>query len=267
MPFVIDPSQAADEAQKRTQGLTGLLPRELPMGGVVCAAPLSEAMPLIPKIEWADRIKAMDASRGWVNDRRRALSARLGKSVVKDQDGLGYCHVFALTNCVEALRDREGLPYVELAPESLGGVVGWQNAGGMMDADIAWAARHGIAARKFCPPWKHNPTQFVAGWQESAVLHAPTEWFELGSSGDMWGEVVTALLLGMPLYAGWAWWSHSVMGGKLVVIDGEVCLEIENSWGDWGAAGYGVLKGSKKVPSEGYGCFAPRVVTWAGGAA
>jgi len=131
-----------------------------------------------------------------------------------------------------------------------------------MDTDIEWAAKHGCAARSFCPYLLHTPSQFKTGWDKNALEHVPIEWYELGRQ-NMWAETVTALLLGYPIYPGFDWWGHSVMGGKLVVVGSEICLEIENSWEpSWGDQGYGVLKGTKKIPSIGCGCFAPRVITW-----
>lgn len=255
-------SRFIDEHDDRTQGVAGIRSRDVPMGGLACAAPLIESIPLIPKSEWKDRVRHMKAAGGFPNDKRRALSKHLGRSVVKDQNGLNYCHLFALANCVESVLDFEGLSYTELAPESLGGVVGWSNAGGYMTRDLEWAADHGISPRDFCPTHVINPRSFKTGWQDAAKQYTPLEWFELGHSGDLWAECVTALLSGFPVYPGFAWWSHSVMlGGLTEDIDGE----IENSWGpSWSDGGYAVLSGSKKVPSIDFGCFALRVTTWPG---
>jgi hypothetical protein len=252
-------TQFVDEHNLRTGGMAGVMPRDVPMGGLACATPFSESVSLIPRNEWDDRIKAMNAAQAFPNQRRKALSKALGKSVVKDQDGLNFCHLFALTNCVESNRQSQGLPYIELAPESMGGVVNWSNSGGYMTADIQYATQHGIAPRSFCPPYKHSPGSFQDGWQDAAKLHVPLEWFELGHQ-DIEAECITALLLGYPVYGGWDWWSHSVMLGALVDANH---WEIENSWRpSWGNEGYGILTGGRRLPSTSMGCFALRTTSW-----
>ncbi|MCE5269518.1 MAG: hypothetical protein LLG00_16705 [Planctomycetaceae bacterium] len=250
-------------------GCAGVKPRTVPLGQCLNAKPFADTTTLIDESEWLDRIKEMDAAKAWPNDQRRAVSKELGKSVVKFQGagrtGLNYCHLFALANCIEVVRYQQGLGYIELAPESMGGVVNWQNEGGVMDEDIAYAAKHGVAARSFVPKLSIDPRTFEVGWEQNALCHLPLEWDELGHE-NMRREVVTALLLGRPIYGGWIKWEHSVMGGKLIAPStklSDLRHEIENSWdSDWGNDGYGELAGDMFCPDAEFGCYAPRVVTF-----
>jgi hypothetical protein len=253
---------AVRERDQRSDGMVCLFERAKPMGMCAVAKPFAETHTLIPKSEIPDRINEMTKAAAWVNDRRRALSAKLKKSVVKDQNGLGYCHLYALANCVEDRLDAMG-QFRTLAPETGGGVVGWRNRGGNMDSDLEYVALHGLAEESFLPsPHCIDPNRFKEGWEQNALCHVPLEWDELGHE-DMWWETMTALLEGLPVYPGFDWWGHSVMGGKLVIVEREICLEIENSWTPtWGDRGYGVLRGSHKIPSKSCGCFAPRVISF-----
>jgi hypothetical protein len=265
--YIVDDSNAhilADE-QAAAYGEPSVLPRSFAPGELACCRAPGDAIPLIPESEWIDRIKERKALGQFPGQRRRALSAKRGKSVIKYQNGLGYCHLYGLASSVEYLRQMAGLDYVELAPESGGGVVGWQNRGGTMDRDIEWIAQRGFAPRNYVPEHSINPRTYKSGWDNAAKAFAPAEWYDLTLTGSIWQATVSTLLAPQPLpvYMGCRWWSHAFWACGLEVLDGEVCLEIENSHGvQSGKDGYLVLRGSKKIPSVEYGVFAPRAGYW-----
>ena len=68
----------------------------------------------IPRSAWHDRIKAGQGT--FLSDlvKQQGIKA-------KDQDGLGYCWVYGSTHAVEIRRAVQGLPLLDLSPESVGG--------------------------------------------------------------------------------------------------------------------------------------------------
>ena len=246
-----------DESLARTGGMVSVEPRRTTYGsseaqqiGLIAG---EEQIKPYPESEWPDRIKAM-AGR-FIGDVMVA-----NKVKCKDQNGLGFCWTYSLTSCVEVIRLQQGQGYVELNPESLGGDVGWRNAGNSLDSAIAYARTHGICERRFSPPHNLKTGTWQKGWEENALGYKPAEWFDLDGK-ERWPMTVTALLSGYPVYVGYDWWRHALIVVGLTLVGSEVCLVLRNSWGsNYGDDGYFVLKGNKKYPS--YGCFAPRSVTW-----
>lgn len=243
-------------AHERGSGiLAGALPRETPLGGLPCAT-AGEPVPIIPEVEWKERIAEMTAKKLWPQDAYDACSPAL-----QYQDGLPYCWAFSFAQTIEVVRASCGLPYIQLAPESLGGVVNYRNVGNSLDSTIAWASRHGLCRRSMVPDLSRNPKEWTAGWQDDCLNFVPEEWFDLGST-DVWAEAVSALLGRLPPYVGLSWWGHAVAYTKLVVEGGEVCPYTPNTHGKGQDR---ILKGSRKVPD--IGCFVPRRVTWYEGTA
>jgi len=241
-----------DQHLQRADGVVGALPRKVPLGNLACARPYADSgAPMIPQAEWADRIRAMEAAKAWAADVKASTGAK-----DLDQDGLPYCWAYSLTDCVETVRATQGLPYVELAPESLGGCVNYRSVGNSLDDALAWAAKHGIAPRSLVPAHNLRVQSWGAEWQKQAANHVPLEWWDLGAK-SMWGETVSVLLTGGVVYAGYDWWGHAVKLDKLVLVGSEVCVSGPNSWG---ANQRFVLKGNRKMPS--LGCFAPRSVSF-----
>lgn len=235
--------------------LRGALPRQTNVGGLKCAKPFEEVIKPIPESEWEARIKDITARKAWPADHLRVHNYTVS------QNGLGYCWAYSLASAVTTQRLTAGEPFVELAAESLGGLVNFRNQGGYLDLAIAYAAKNGICDRSFAPQYNLRPSTWKTGWQEEALNHRPAEWFDL--DGDSWRYSVSALLSGFVLYIGYDWWGHAVEGVRLVIIDGEICLEIFNSHGDIDDHGFLVIQGSRKVPD--LGSFALRTSTWSEG--
>jgi len=232
----------------------GCLPRQTAYGGVLCAPPASEHIRPLPESEWKDRIRGMQGR--FIGDLMRSA-----KIPCKDQGRLNYCWAYSLAACIEALRLTEGQPYVELAGESLAGDVAYRNAGNSLDSALAYAAEHGLSERVAVPAYSLRTSEWQQGWKTDALLHRPLEWWDLDGE-QVWAQTVTALLCGLPVYVGLAWWGHAVMyTGLAIASDGEIVPEFRNSWGsDYGDDGYAQLSGRHKVPSR--GSFVPRAATF-----
>jgi hypothetical protein len=232
---------------------TGGLPRVVPFGGLPCAPAADGRIQVIPKAEIRDRIRAMDAAKAWPSDYIR----REPKMQPRSQNGLNYCWAWCLAACADTLRLTQNLPYIESAPESLGGAVNYRNAGNDMTSGLSYAMEHGIAPRHdaagnvLIPYYSLRPAQWDEDWKTRALAHRPTEAYDIGT----WAEAISALLQGWMLYMGVAWWTHSLPGVRLVDNGtDDPDLEMWNSHGD----GFIVLKESRKYPSAEYGIFAVR---------
>jgi hypothetical protein len=208
-------------------------------------SPFVEAIPTIPASEWPARIAAMEGR--WLQN--------IYTDTVPDtsQGSLPYCWAWSLTQCVEAQRAVDGQPYVKLAPVSLGGSVNFRNEGNYCGDALAYCVANGICDSTYPDSeWSRTPSKWRTGWQEEAKNHRILEFWEIGS----WAETVTALLLGMGIYAGYNFWSHAVMLDSLVMTGSEICVSGPNSWGPGERF---ILKGTRKVPSEAY---AVRTSVW-----
>jgi hypothetical protein len=218
---------------------------------------------IIPRSEWADRIKAGQGSK--VYD---AMVKAGVKS--KDQNGLNYCWCYGSVRAVEARKVFLGVPHVELSPESVGGpVTGWRNVGGYASQAFDQIQSAGICEVSFMPSGADDhslrPNQWKSGWQENAKKHETIDWYNLDGSdnNDMFSEVVTCLLNDCPVAAGLGWWGHLVAFiGVVLLPDGTVGVLMQNSWlqGDWprkGDNGYAILTEAMGTPD---GAAAPIVM-------
>ncbi len=245
-----------EQARRRDQGVS-LLPPRYAYGEMPGVPRFRDVVQPIPRADWGKWIEAITADGAWSNDVRRRNGGK-----VKDQNGYGYCWAYAATEAVEDARLAAGVPWEELAPESLGGAVGWVNEGNTLDSCLAYMKAHGIASRPFIPylqDKKPHPSNFKAGWEEDGKKHIPLEWYDVGSKE----EAVTALCLGYSLYVGLLWWSHAIKVGKLRMSGNKIDWEFLQSWGEsYGEDGFAWLDEEKGNPTTQWGCYAFRVVTW-----
>lgn len=237
-----------------SRGFTaGCLPRKTQIGELAFATVYAEHVPLIPESQWKDRIKEMTAAGAFIGQRFK-FDPKLNY-----QNGFGYCWAYSLAQAVMGKRGQQGLPFVQLSPESLAEDVGYRNAGNMLDSALAYAAKNGIATRDFVPQFKINPKDWKEGWKEDRKNYIPLEWFDLGGK-DVWAETVTALLSGDGCFIGLDWWRHAVWYDMLGINDkGQIGVHTPNSHGEGNDVW---LFGSKAVPSM--GSFVLRSITFSG---
>lgn len=238
------------QAEKGIVGF-GALPRQTPVGGLAGVPVFAEHVPLIPESEWADRIRHMTENKLWIGDRWQS------DPKADFQNGYGFCWAYSLAQSVMAVRAAQGLPFVQLSPESLAEDVNYRNEGNYLDSALAYAAKYGIATRATVPQHKIKESQWNPAYKEERKLYIPLEWWDLGGQ-SVWKETVTALLMGHGCYVGLDWWSHAIWYDRLRIgSSGKVEVHTPNSHGPgedvW-------LSGSKAVPSM--GSFVPRSVTW-----
>jgi hypothetical protein len=199
----------------------------------------------IPRSEWPDRIKAGKGN--WLSDMLKANNVRS-----KDQDGLSLCWCYGSTRAVETRRLSLGMIHKELSPESVAGpCTGWNNQGGYASEAFNQFEKGGACEVEYMDsPHSLRPSRWKSGWQQNAAKYEATQWYEIGTSFD---EVMTSLLLRLPVAAGLDWWGHLVCFlDPYMFDDGSFGVIFQNSWGfDWptaGANGFSVLSERKATP-------------------
>lgn len=247
-----------DDGDKR---MRGLIPRDLsvhPKGCFACAKPFD--LPLIPASDWKDAWELQKARGATLSDIR--ARGNFGKMIPsRDQNGKGYCWAHSSTSAALLVRARENQPYADLSAYAVACVIKhFRDEGGFGGQSLEFIADRGIPTADFWPQKSMAKTNDNPKTWENAALHRFTEWMDL-KSRDM-RQVVTCLLLGIPVVVDYNWWSHSVCAIRIAELhpqDEAADIVIWNSWGDgWSEHGEGTLKGSKARPDD---AVAPRVMT------
>jgi hypothetical protein len=215
----------------------------------------TDSYTVIPRAQWKQLVQQGQGT--FLSDLIKAQQIP-----VKDQDGLGYCWVYASTETVEVCRAIQGQAYVDLSPESVGGpLTNWSNQGGDGIDALDQLTKVGACTSSFMDaPNSLAVRRWKAGWQADCANHKITVSWTALSSFD---EVFTALLLRLPVSIGLDWWGHQVLlTDPAVLPDGGYGVVFRNSWGnDWptqGAGGWSTLTESKSQPD---GSFAAINVT------
>ena len=241
------------------QGM-GCIPRDFaqyPQGYLLCAKPFD--LPLIPESEWQARLDAQVAAKAQLSDiRNRGNNGSPIPS--RDQDGVGYCWCHSGTSAVLIARAIMNEPYLDLSAFAVGCMIkGFRDEGGFGAEGVEFIASKGIPTSQYWPQQSmsrsnDNPTTWA-----NAALHKNLEWMDLAESGPLVKQqLVTCLLLGIPVVTDFNWWSHSVLTIDLVSI-APFRTRILNSWGDsWSENGTGILEGNKAIPN---GALGVRVVS------
>ncbi len=229
-------AQAAQHA-----GLCGALPRKSQIGSLTYARPYAEVIDLIPESKYGEYYEQMKGK--FPRQRKEKYNPAL-----QYQGPHPLCWAYALAQHLECVRAKENLMYIQLAPESITGVCGYQDIGYYLDKALGWITESGMAPRSLVPQYNLNESSWDKTYKERARDFIPLERFDLGTK-DMWAEIMTALLTGDSVYLAYNWWRHALNAEELVLEDNEYKLWLPNTHG----AGQDVLlSGSKKIPDEAY---------------
>ncbi len=235
----------------------GLIPRDYtthPVGCYAAAKPFD--IPLIPESEWAGRLAAQIAAKAQLSDvRNRGMGGKPIPS--RDQDGKGYCWAHSSTSAALIVRALDNQPYADLSAFAVACIIkGYRDQGGWGAESLEWIAENGIPTSQFWPQQSMDRKNDNPEMRANAKLHRFTEWMDLEPKNK--SQLVTCLLLGIPVVSDFNWWSHSVCTIDLVSLE-PFQTRIWNSWKDsWGENGTGLLEGNKAIPD---GMIAPRVMT------
>lgn len=259
MPPIID-SDADVAALAPRQ--TGYIPRDyeaVPPGTVQFCEPMP-GMLRIPRVEWDERIKELEAKKATLSDLRKAAGLK-----TLNQGMTNYCHSFGTVNAIRLIREANGLPPVDFSPTGVAAQFqNFRNAnnrpaglGGNTYQNIPWIAEHGIPLASDWPLNKIDRKYATPDMKARAAQHKLTEWYELPRND--FDAAASCLLRGIPVVMGLAWWGHMICGMTLRKVKGGYGIEIWNSHGpQYGDDGCAILTERRATAFD---QAAPRVVS------
>lgn len=236
----------------------GLVPRNYsrcPVGYLGDVAPPFD-LPLIPQSEWQSRLDAKIASKSQLSDiRNRGMNGQPIPS--RDQDGYPYCWAHSSTSACLIARAVSNQPYADLSAFAVACIImNYKRSGGWGSLSLEWIANNGIPTSDTWPQQSTSRSNDTPAMRANAATNKVTEWMD-GEPRNV-DQLVTCLLLGIPVVVDYNWWSHSVCALDLVSIN-PLQIRIWNSWGDsWSQNGTGILEGKRAIPD---GLCMPRVIS------
>lgn len=247
------------------------------------------AFDLIPRAEWSERVRDKIAAGSQLSDvRSRADNGQPIKSY--DQNGQGYCWAYSTTAALTLARACSGLPHVRLSAHSVAWKIKkGRDEGGWCGLSMEFLQATGVMPESVWPAkYMGREKDTAANWEAAKAYSVTEGWVDLDAQvydrNLTFDQVATLYLSNTPCAVDFNWWGHSVCGcdlvdgaqqrqttrgadGKLLSLEAFDALwgmndgrtagfgqRIWNSWTDtWGAAGMGVLAGSKAVPDGAVG--------------
>jgi hypothetical protein len=183
-------------------------------------------MPTIPRSEWAERIRDMEATKSRLSDIRMAGNfGAMIPSLDQNDHNLpnppgywGYCWAHSTTHAVMLLRAKANMPYVPLSAFAIAATIkNGRNEGGWGAQSLQFAQDRGIPSQAFWPQKSVDLHHGTAECWADAAKHKVTEgWIDLDA--QQWDrrmsfdQEVTILLGRNPVIKDENWWGHSICG-------------------------------------------------------
>lgn len=245
------------------QHRTGLIPRDYRAFPVGYLGPYARPfdLQLVPRGEWKDRLAIQKATKSQLSNLRER--GMFGQRIpARDQDGKGYCWAHSSVSACLLMRAAQNQPYADLSAFAVACIIkNYRDEGGWGSQSLEWIAKNGVPTSNTWPQQSMSPANDTPEMRAEAALHKITEWMD-GDPRNI-DQLVTCLLLNIPVVSDFNWWGHSVCSMDLVDVDpnrlpNSLRTLILNSWGDsWSQNGAGILEGKKAVPD---GMIMPRVI-------
>lgn len=233
----------------------GYIPRDYtatPQGSRTYAAPFN--LPLIPRSEWDARYDEMVATKSSLKD--ICVAADLPALY---QDGLGYCHGFAVAGAIMGLRCSQNGNCPKLSGSSVAApVVGFVNKGAWILDDLAHVVQYGANTVEDYPELTTSSKYWTPANQAKAAANRVTEWYDMERRN--FAQTMTCLFTRTPVCVGLNWWGHAVWYAAPIRIErGSWGVILRNSHKEGnGTVGWEILREDKATPDEQY---APKIVT------
>lgn len=248
---IINESTISEHLGNETDRRCGARPRICAVGSIVGAPEIPSTFKILPREQWAKRIKEMDAEKSRLSD-----FVLHQKIPCKSQEQTLYCHGNSPAAAIEFLRAMEGQPYAPLSPASIAGpTVNFQNQGGYIADDLKQVTDVGAASEFYVPANQIGERGFKKGWQQDAAHYRAKEWWDLGHrSRYSFDLLMTLLFARIPVCVAYNWWGHAVtMTDPVLMPNGRFGARGRNSWSDsYGAHGFFVVEESYATPDEAY---------------
>lgn len=207
-------------------------------------------IPLIPENEWEDRLAQQIKDKAQLSDIRNA--GMFGKRMPsRDQGSQPYCWAHSSTSAALICRALDNQPYADLSAYAVACVIkNYRSQGGWSEESLKFIQERGIPTSKTWPQQSKNKgNDNPETWKEASSYRFTPEWMFLDNN-QMKAQLVTCLLLGLPVTTDLNWWSHAIITLDLVSLN-PFRTRIWNSWGDnWSEGGTGILEGRKAIPDD-----------------
>lgn len=207
-------------------------------------------IPLIPESEWEGRLAQQIKDKQQLSDiRNRGMNGDRIPS--RDQNGEPYCWGHSSTSLACICRAIQHQPYKDLSAFAVCCIIkNYKSQGGWSEESLRFIAERGIPTSKTWPQQsKSRANDNPETWAEAKENRFAPEWMAL-DSGKMKAQMVTCLLLGIPITTDLNWWSHAIITLDIVSFK-PFRTRIWNSWSDdWSENGTGILEGSRAIPDD-----------------